>query len=198
MARISEKDWSRWVNDAGRLLLRRASSGDWLSFRKERGISVEKLAELQRDAKAEIARSVRVELDVEFQRARDSIEETKQRMDRVFKLATDGIPVVCEDEESYQDALENAQQVVKGLAQAVAASNVRLQADKALIGLLGLVAPSGESGAVASELEEAVSLHLVPLQLADANAPASEHIRLAASKILELLAARPAELKVVG
>ncbi len=198
MARTSETDWRKWTAEAAKMLLGRVSESDWNTWRKQRRISAEKLSQLQEDAKAEISKAVRIDLAVEFQRARDSIEETKSRMDRIFEIATEGVPVVCEDPEAYKAEVEKAAQVLKGLTQAVAASNVRLQSDKALISLLGLVAPSGGLDSESSELTEAVQLHLVPLQLTDADSPPSEHVRLAASKILELLAARPPVLGVVG
>ena len=199
MARISDSDWRNWTAEAASMLLRRVAETDWQQWRKPRRISAENLATIQAAATERISQSVKLDLNLEFERARQSLEETKTRMDRVFEVATEGIPVCADDPEAYKAAIEDAQRVITGLSQAVAACKVRLEADKALNGLLGLVAPASDPDSQSDgELEQAVKLHLMPLQLTADEAPASEHVRLAASKILELLGARPPVLGIVG
>jgi hypothetical protein len=194
----SQKDLDRWLAAVVKLEgAANTTEADWVALRAgEKKLGPRKLEQLREQARLIIAETApkpgAFDLRAEFQKAVDRLTEIGERMDFVYHLSVDGIPVPDPDDAKWLG------QKLTDAKTGVAAMNVKRLAAADLTKLLNLMIPEANEVQTDSDLERAVAEYLLPLKLTAAEVPLAEVVRLAGSEIMRLQTVNERKLRVVG
>jgi hypothetical protein len=182
---LSSKDLERVQEAVAKLEgAAETTDADWAKLRSDfKRLTQTKLAELRQEAQEKRKNNsntpATIDLREEFARAKAEYEDIKKKMDRVYSIAVEGIPVI-------------------DMKTGVAAMNVKRSALTDLAKLMNLMVPAADETKSQSELEQAVGNYLLPLNLTSDDAPFAEIVRMAGAEIMRLNVEVGRKLRVVG